>query len=248
MAMAGDDDFEDENEAVGTLNPSFIKESGGFLPQADDDDDDFVNPELKKLKRQSASSMNYHLPPVYNNPGPTGTEPNYLKMPKKRKCPKIYFGTRTHKQVAQIVRELKKTKYAGVRMTILASRDHTCVHPTISKSFNKTQDCQDLMDKRKGGGCRFQTWDLSMTWLASRDTGNLTSSSEAKVSMGLRVPEVKTMLRQSSNSSKQTPGLRHQKLSVMVVTNAGASPLPTQELDLTLPFAGLSLALTMEIL
>ena len=79
-----------------------------------------------------------------------------MKMPKKRKCPKIYFGTRTHKQVAQIVRELKKTKYAGVRMTILASRDHTCVHPTISKSFNKTQDCQDLMDKRKGGGCRFQ--------------------------------------------------------------------------------------------
>ena len=41
-------------------------------------------------------------------------------------------------------------------MTILASRDHTCVHPTVSKSFNKTQDCQDLMDRRKGGGCRFQ--------------------------------------------------------------------------------------------
>ena len=40
-------------------------------------------------------------------------------------------------------------------MTILASREHTCVHPTVSKSFNKNQDCQDLMDKRKGGGCRF---------------------------------------------------------------------------------------------
>ena len=25
-----------------------------------------------------------------------------------------------------------------------------------SKSYNKNQDCKDLMDKNKGGGCRFQ--------------------------------------------------------------------------------------------
>ena len=30
--------------------------------------------------------------------------PKMLRMPKRRKTPKIYFGTRTHKQVTQIVR------------------------------------------------------------------------------------------------------------------------------------------------
>ena len=54
------------------------------------------------------------------------------------------------------MRELRKTVYSGVRMSILASREHTCVHPTVSRSFNKNQDCQDLMDRKKGGGCRFQ--------------------------------------------------------------------------------------------
>ena len=31
------------------------------------------------------------------------------------RVPKIYFGTRTHKQIAQIARELKKTAYHDVR-------------------------------------------------------------------------------------------------------------------------------------
>jgi hypothetical protein len=36
------------------------------------------------------------------------------RLPKRQKVPKIFFGTRTHKQVAQIVRELKKTAYSSV--------------------------------------------------------------------------------------------------------------------------------------
>ena len=48
---------------------------------------------------------------------------------KRKKVPKIYFGTRTHRQITQIVRELKKTSYKSARMSILGSRDHTCIHP-----------------------------------------------------------------------------------------------------------------------
>lgn len=32
------------------------------------------------------------------------------------------------------------------RMTILASREHTCIHPEISKSRNKNEGCKELMD------------------------------------------------------------------------------------------------------
>eukprot|EP00092_Neocalanus_flemingeri_P038788 GFUD01042231.1.p1 GENE.GFUD01042231.1~~GFUD01042231.1.p1 ORF type:complete len:1506 (+),score=423.98 GFUD01042231.1:334-4518(+) len=120
---------------------------GGFIP-ADPDDEDFADPGARKPVRTLETTDNF-----VRKVGPGA---GYLQMPKRKKYPKIYFGTRTHKQVTQIVRELKKTAYAGARMTILASREHTCIHPTISKSFNKNQDCQDLMDKKKGGGCRFQ--------------------------------------------------------------------------------------------
>ena len=157
LNMAGQEDYDDVDENPPDFNIPDDK-GGGFIPQStEDDDDDFVSAKAKKPKKPVEASVDYHLPnqdfsiQKNSNPGP-----NYMKMPKKRKCPKVYFGTRTHKQVAQIVRELKKTCYSGVRMTILASRDHTCVHPTVSKSFHKTQDCQDLLDRRKGGGCRFQ--------------------------------------------------------------------------------------------
>ena len=136
--MAASEGMEWEEEEEAAPPPQAASSGGGFITPWDDE----------------VSSVNYHLP----ESGPVNKDrpPDLLKMPKRRKCPKIYFGTRTHKQVAQIVRELKKTRYAGVRMTILASREHTCIHPSVSKSFNKNQDCQDLMDKRKGGGCRFQ--------------------------------------------------------------------------------------------
>ena len=31
-------------------------------------------------------------------------------------------------------------------MCILASRDHTCIHPEVSKSKTKTDDCRKLLD------------------------------------------------------------------------------------------------------
>ena len=83
------------------------------------------------------------------------------KTVKRKKVPKIYFGTRTHKQIAQIVRELKKTVYKDTKMTILASREHTCIHPTVTKMKNKTEGCRELLDRKQNGfsgdGCMFQT-------------------------------------------------------------------------------------------
>eukprot|EP00057_Strongylocentrotus_purpuratus_P023977 XP_011678451.1 PREDICTED: Fanconi anemia group J protein homolog [Strongylocentrotus purpuratus] len=73
------------------------------------------------------------------------------------KVPRIYFGTRTHKQIAQIIRELGRTAYKSVRMSILGSREHTCVHPEVSRSKNKNEGCKDLLDDKTGGTCKFFT-------------------------------------------------------------------------------------------
>lgn len=64
----------------------------------------------------------------------------------KSKIPKIYFGTRTHKQIAQITKELRRTAYSRVPMTILSSRDHTCVHPEVVGNFNRNEKCMELLD------------------------------------------------------------------------------------------------------
>ncbi|KAI0977741.1 hypothetical protein GJ496_008600 [Pomphorhynchus laevis] len=59
--------------------------------------------------------------------------------------PVIYYGTRTHKQIAQLVRQLKLTSYSSkIRMSILSSRKQTCIHPEVSKSNNLNEECRKL--------------------------------------------------------------------------------------------------------
>ncbi|KAK9302351.1 hypothetical protein QLX08_005611 [Tetragonisca angustula] len=71
---------------------------------------------------------------------------------KKIKVSKIYYGTRTHKQIEQVVRELKKTSYGHKKMAILSSREHTCIQQSTK---NKTELCNELLDPMKHKGCPF---------------------------------------------------------------------------------------------
>ncbi|XP_047450348.1 Fanconi anemia group J protein [Mugil cephalus] len=72
-----------------------------------------------------------------------------------RNVPKIFFGTRTHKQITQITHELKRTVYSGVPMTILSSRDHTCVNPEVAPHSSRNERCKELLDAKDGRSCRF---------------------------------------------------------------------------------------------
>ncbi|XP_072548054.1 Fanconi anemia group J protein [Salminus brasiliensis] len=73
----------------------------------------------------------------------------------KKSIPKIFFGTRTHKQITQIAHELKRTLYSTVPMTILSSRDHTCVHPEVVPHANRNERCKELLEAKNGLSCRF---------------------------------------------------------------------------------------------
>ncbi|XP_051719265.1 Fanconi anemia group J protein isoform X2 [Ctenopharyngodon idella] len=73
----------------------------------------------------------------------------------RKKIPKIFFGTRTHKQITQIARELKRTLYSTVPMTILSSRDHTCVHPEVVPHANRNERCKELLEAKNGVSCRY---------------------------------------------------------------------------------------------
>ncbi|NWI40256.1 FANCJ protein, partial [Picathartes gymnocephalus] len=92
----------------------------------------------------------------------SGKEPDKDPSQTKKKengdrlcVPKIFFGTRTHKQITQISRELKRTAYSCVPMTILSSRDYTCIHPVVSNSSNRNEMCVELLEGKHGRSCSY---------------------------------------------------------------------------------------------
>lgn len=86
-------------------------------------------------------------PPGSTQPSTPSKGPSEIADKPLEKVPTIYYGTRTHKQIAQVVRELKKTDYRYTRMAILSSRERTCIHPRVSKSSNKNDLCKELMER-----------------------------------------------------------------------------------------------------
>ena len=51
---------------------------------------------------------------------------------KKFEMPKVYFASRTHKQLAQSIRELKRSGYQA-KFTVLASRSQYCINSRVKK-------------------------------------------------------------------------------------------------------------------
>uniref|UniRef100_A0AAF5D8Y4 Helicase ATP-binding domain-containing protein n=2 Tax=Strongyloides stercoralis TaxID=6248 RepID=A0AAF5D8Y4_STRER len=78
---------------------------------------------------------------------------------------KVYFATRTHKQIAQVVKEFKRLPYGHekfIQHTILSSRENCCVNNTIKHSHGDiTSNCLDINSSKekksiKTKGCFFK--------------------------------------------------------------------------------------------
>lgn len=68
---------------------------------------------------------------------------------------RVVYASRTHAQLNQVIRELRKTPYE-VHTSLLASREHMCVHPKVSQmntsSAAQNSACNALRADR---GCRY---------------------------------------------------------------------------------------------
>ncbi|GIL94350.1 hypothetical protein Vretimale_579 [Volvox reticuliferus] len=70
----------------------------------------------------------------------------------KPALPLIIYSSRTHSQLAQVMKELRNSSYKDrVRSTVLSSRQQTCLHPTASKlsSGAANQACKALTTAKK---------------------------------------------------------------------------------------------------
>ncbi|KAI4336693.1 hypothetical protein L6164_015186 [Bauhinia variegata] len=84
------------------------------------------------------------------NMQPPESEPNNKKQ-KKKAAPTIYYASRTHSQISQVIRELRKTAYR-VPMAVLASRKHYCTNQHIVVKENIDEECKLLL-KDQVVGC-----------------------------------------------------------------------------------------------
>uniref|UniRef100_A0AC34FAL1 DNA helicase n=1 Tax=Panagrolaimus sp. ES5 TaxID=591445 RepID=A0AC34FAL1_9BILA len=74
---------------------------------------------------------------------------------------RIYYGTRTHKQISQVIKEFSRLPYGHERNekqlkhTILASREQSCLNPTVRESEDRTAACKELIAP-DGLGCVYR--------------------------------------------------------------------------------------------
>jgi regulator of telomere elongation helicase 1 len=70
------------------------------------------------------------------------------------KTPKIYFASRTHTQLSNAVKELKRTNYIP-KVALLASRDQLCINPEVIKAPSNTARSTACRQKVLKRTCQF---------------------------------------------------------------------------------------------
>ncbi|KAM4130138.1 hypothetical protein ACJW30_01G078200 [Castanea mollissima] len=93
------------------------------------------------------------------NAGPENLDPTQSaannKNQKKKAAPTIYYASRTHSQISQVIREYRKTAYR-VPMAVLASRKHYCTNKHIRGKDNIDEECKLLLRDREVGCPEFK--------------------------------------------------------------------------------------------
>lgn len=70
--------------------------------------------------------------------------------------PKVIYASRTHSQLNQAMRELKRTAYANMRSVVLGSRDQLCIHPEVMREQGNSNKVNMCKLKVHAKTCTFQ--------------------------------------------------------------------------------------------
>ncbi|KPI98837.1 Fanconi anemia group J protein-like [Papilio xuthus] len=133
---------------------------------------------IHKKRRLAASERGMGCESMYDSQLPTSLDETELpSTPDKKKqttqpdtpqnvrVPTIYYGARTHKQLQQVIKEFARTDYCGqLQMTILSSRDYSCVREYDKKTWSSRNDmCRACikpyttksMEQRADSNCKY---------------------------------------------------------------------------------------------
>ncbi|XP_019094422.1 PREDICTED: Fanconi anemia group J protein homolog [Camelina sativa] len=80
------------------------------------------------------------------------TLPSNVEPPEPPNIPTIYYASRTHAQISQVIREYKKTGYR-VPMAVLGSRKRCCTNRHVQGKDNVDEKCRLLLKDKKNPKC-----------------------------------------------------------------------------------------------
>lgn len=171
------------SQVTGALqSPSNLTENGAGIrqnhpsvppcPRKDtcdmEDDDDFDNPKrfrdsawqmerYARRKRVEDEPENSHLESQLRNLEDSADWARFEALDCDREyprlAPRIFYGSRTHAQLRQVVGELKNSGYRP-HMAVLGSRNEYCIHPD-TKDMNLAKTNEFCADLRENAGCEF---------------------------------------------------------------------------------------------
>ncbi|KAG7597747.1 ATP-dependent helicase C-terminal [Arabidopsis suecica] len=87
-----------------------------------------------------------------DTPASTNVEKAEAATKKRTKIPTIYYASRTHSQITQVIREYRKTGYR-VPMAVLASRKHYCTNRHVLGKDNVDDECRLLLKDKANIQC-----------------------------------------------------------------------------------------------
>lgn len=82
-------------------------------------------------------------------------DPHTLAFVAMSRVPKIIYATRTHTQISQAVKELKRTSYSRIKTVVLGSRDILCIHDEVSRLTENTTKNMACHIKVLGRTCAY---------------------------------------------------------------------------------------------
>ncbi|XP_037872106.1 fancJ-like protein isoform X3 [Bombyx mori] len=125
-------------------------------------------------EEQSQTRKKYKAENITNISDSPRSPSNSQNPPKHERVPVVYYGTRTHKQLQQVIKEFKRTVYCKeIRMSILAGRDRTCLMPFDRKIWKTKDDmCAECIKTKSSlmntsspqtSSCKFYDNRMSLT-------------------------------------------------------------------------------------
>ncbi|KAL1219740.1 Regulator of telomere elongation helicase 1 [Cardamine amara subsp. amara] len=87
-----------------------------------------------------------------DTPAASNVEQAETATKKRTKIPTIYYASRTHSQITQVIREYRKTGYR-VPMAVLASRKHYCTNRSVHGKDNVDDECRLLLKDKANIQC-----------------------------------------------------------------------------------------------
>ncbi|KAI1293569.1 Regulator of telomere elongation helicase 1 -like protein [Halotydeus destructor] len=69
--------------------------------------------------------------------------------------PRVIYSSRTHSQLSQAMKEMKRTQYSNINAVILGSRDQLCIHADVQKLETISAKNMACRSKTKNNSCVF---------------------------------------------------------------------------------------------